>query len=80
MNIPYNTRLTDNAGNATTYPLPASGWAACVDRTGNSFETNCWAHYVDSNGNPVRYCRNFDRTKYYLSYKLSDGSGTEVNS
>ena len=78
MNIPYDTRLSENDGDNTI--LIPTTWAACVDRTGNSFETNCWAHYVDSNGDPVRYCRNFDRTKYYLSYKLSDGSGTEVNS
>ena len=79
MNIPYDTRLTDNAGDPGNYPLPGT-WAACEERTGNSFETNCWAHYVDDSGNPVRYCRNFDRTKYYLSYMVTGNAGTEPNS
>lgn len=34
---------------------------------GAAHKDNCWSHYVDSTWKVSLYCRNFDKTKYYLT-------------
>lgn len=42
---------------------------SCVTRA-TKHKENCLAHFVDGSGNVIRYCKNFDESKYYLSWVI----------
>ena len=42
----------------------------CNDFDATKHKENCWAHFIGAGGVAIRYCKNFDESKYYLSWVI----------